>query len=65
MRIVKLIIKSKTEPEFFVLNRLDTDRRQMLVNYPISKPDRFRSARWFSFDEVSVQWIKTLNFIQE
>lgn len=65
MRIIKLYTKTKSDPEFFLLNRLDMDTRQLLVNYPISKPDRFRSARWLSFDGVSIQWIKTLDFIQE
>ena len=65
MRIIKLYTKTKSDPQFFLLKRLDTDTRQLLVNYPISLPDRFRSARWFSFDEVSIQWIKTMDFIQE
>lgn len=65
MRIVKLYTKSKSDPQFFLLNMVDYDNRQILVNYPISKPDRFRMAKWLSFDEVSIQWIKTMDFIQE
>jgi hypothetical protein len=66
MRIIKLYTKKdKSVPQFFLLKRLDMDSRQMLVNYPISMPDRFRMARWFSFDEVSVDWIKTMDFVKE
>lgn len=65
MRIVKLFVRNKTEPQFFLLKRLDMDNRQLLVNYPLSSPDRNRAARWLSFDEVSVVWIKTMDFIQE
>lgn len=65
MRIVKLFVRNKKEPQFFLLKRLDMDNRQLLVNYPLSSPNRNRMARWLSFDEVSIQWIKSLDFIQE
>ena len=28
------------------------------VTYPVYKPDRFREAKWFDYDEVRVEWIK-------
>jgi hypothetical protein len=57
MRIVKLYTKRNNDPQYFLLNRIEDNR--ILVNYPISKPDRFRVARWFNTNEVQVVWIKS------
>ena len=65
MRVIKLIVKHRTEPVFLSLDRIDFANQELLVSYPLSSPYRNRSARWYSFNEVSVQWIKTLNFIEE
>jgi len=64
MRIVKLYAKSKTEPEFFLLKYVDFTNQKLLVNYPLHSPNRNRMARWYSFDEVSIQWIKTMDFLE-
>jgi len=55
MRVIKLYRKPD-KPEFYVLVR--RGERGLLVNYPIDKPDRKRMARWFSLNEVYVDWIK-------
>jgi len=65
MRVVKMLIKHTTEPVFLSLDRIDYADQQILVSYPISSPYRNRSARWYSFREVSIQWVKTLDFIEE
>ena len=56
MRIVKLYRKPN-QPEFVKLVRFEGG--EMLVNYPISKPDRKREARWVVPSEVFIEWIKT------
>ena len=55
MKVVKLYRKPDN-PEFYKFVRADD--HAMLVVYPISSPDSKRSARWFYFDEVYVDWIK-------
>jgi len=55
MRVVKLYRKPD-KPEFFVLVRCKGD--EMLLNYPLDKPDRKRSARWLSLNEVYIDWIR-------
>ena len=55
MRVVKLYRKPD-KPEFYVYVRMG--EMGMLVNYPIDKPDRKRSARWFNLNDVYVDWIK-------
>jgi hypothetical protein len=55
MDIVKIMIKNN--PRYFILSRIEKDR--ILVNYPTHLPDRFRLARWFNTNEVSVVWIKS------
>ena len=58
MRVVKLYTNRSTTPKFFVFVREDTERKRFLVTYPTYKPDRFREAKWFDFDEVRVEWIR-------
>ena len=55
MKVIKLFRKPN-KPEFYVYVR--RGEHGILVNYPIEKPDRKRYARWFSLDEVYVDWIK-------
>ena len=55
MKVVKLYRKPD-KPEFYVFVRVG--EMGMLVNYPIDKPDRKRSARWFDLNDVYVDWIK-------
>jgi len=55
MLVVKLYRKPD-KPEFYVL--VKQGALGLLVNYPLDKPDRKRNARWFSLDEVYVDWIK-------
>lgn len=56
MRVVKLYRKPN-QPEFVKLVRVEGG--EMLVNYPIDKPDWKREARWIAPSEVHVDWIKT------
>jgi hypothetical protein len=65
MRIIKLYTKTKSDPQFLLLKYVDFTNQQLLVNYPLSSPNRNRLARWYSFNEVSIQWVKTLDFIKE
>ena len=55
MKVIKLYRKPN-KPEFYKLVR--NDDHAILVNYPISAPNRKRLARWFYFDEVYIDWIK-------
>jgi hypothetical protein len=55
MKVIKLYRKPN-QPEFYVYVR--SDEHGLLVNYPIEVADRKRSARWFSPDEVYVDWIR-------
>ena len=57
MDIVKVIVKPKDNPQYFVLQRIEDD--QLLVTYPTYKPDRFRMARWLDSKVVQVVWIKS------
>jgi hypothetical protein len=56
MRVVKLYRKPN-QPEFVKLVRVEGG--EMLVNYPINKPDHLRQARWVVPSEVFIDWIKT------
>ena len=38
-------------------------RGGFFVTYPMYKPDRFRDAKWFDYDEVRVEWIR--DYIEE
>ena len=55
MKVIKLYRKPN-KPEFYVYVR--RGELGLLVNYPLDKPDRKRLARWFSLDEVYIDWIK-------
>ena len=55
MLVVKLCRKPN-KPEFYKFVRVG--ERGLLVNYPIDVSDRKRLARWFSFDEVYIDWIR-------
>jgi hypothetical protein len=56
MQVVKLYRKPD-KPEFVKLVRVEGG--EMLVNYPIDKPDWKREARWVAPSEVRIEWIKT------
>jgi hypothetical protein len=55
VRVIKLYRKPN-KPEFFIYVR--TGERGVLVNYPIEVADRKRSARWFSLNEVYIDWVR-------
>jgi hypothetical protein len=55
MKVIKLYRKPNN-PEFYRYVR--SGERGILVNYPISKPDTHRVARWFKHDEVYIDWIR-------
>lgn len=55
MKVIKLYRKPN-KPEFFVYVRRKGN--DILLVYPIDKPDRKRYARWLSLDEVYIDWIK-------
>jgi hypothetical protein len=57
MKIVKLYRKSDN-PEFFILVR--TKGNEMLLNYPLDKPDRKREARWLNMNEVYIDWVREI-----
>jgi hypothetical protein len=56
MKVIKLYRKPD-KPEFYKLVRCDN--HAMLVDYPISVCNRKRQSRWFYFDEVYVDWVRT------
>lgn len=55
MKVIKLFRKPN-KPEFYAYVR--RGEHGLLVNYPIESPDFKRNARWFSLNEVYVDWIK-------
>lgn len=55
MLVIKLYRKPN-RPEFYKLVRVG--EWGMLLNYPIDKPDRKRSARWIEPKEVYIDWIR-------
>ena len=55
MKVIKLYRKPD-KPEFYAYIKRGV--HGILVNYPIDKPDRKRSARWFALNEVYISWIK-------
>ena len=55
MRVIKLYRKPNN-PEYYAL--IKTGVLGLLVNYPIDKPDRKRSARWLGLNEVYIDWIR-------
>jgi len=57
MKIVKLYRKPD-KPEFFILVR--TKGHEMLLNYPLDKPDRKREARWLNMNEVYIDWVREI-----
>jgi len=58
MLVIKLYRKPD-KPEFYSLIRWNGGR--LLVNYPIEVPDRKRSARWFEYNEVYIDWIREIS----
>jgi hypothetical protein len=48
---------SMNHPQFMKLVRWDKD--SVLVNYPISVPNRKRQARWLFLDEIYIDWVRT------
>ena len=58
MKIIKLYRKPN-QPEFFIYVRQVGD--EILVNYPIDKPERKRMARWLQLDTIYIDWIRTFN----
>ena len=55
MKVIKLYRKPN-KPEFYKYVR--SGEHGVLVNYPIELPDARRLARWFSLNEVYIDWIK-------
>lgn len=55
MKVIKLYRKPD-KPEFFIYVR--RGKHGLLVNYPIDKPDRKRSARWLALGEVYIDWLR-------
>lgn len=55
MKVIKLYRKPN-QPEFYVYVR--RGEHGLLLNYPLDKPDRKRSARWLSLNEVYIDWIR-------
>ena len=55
MKVIKLYRKAN-KPEFFVYVRRKGN--DVLLNYPIDKPDRKRHARWLDLNEVYIDWIR-------
>ena len=56
MQIVKLYRKPN-QPEYVKLERVENG--ELLVVYPIDKPDSKRHARWLKQTDVHIEWIKT------
>ncbi len=56
MKVVKLYRKPD-EPEYYKLVRIVGN--EMLLDYPISKPNRFRMCRWIKQSDVYIEWIRT------
>ena len=56
MQIIKLYRKPN-QPEYLKLVRVEGC--ELLVNYPIDKPNWKRLARWINPNEVYVEWIRT------
>lgn len=56
MKVIKLYRKPD-KPEFYKLVR--SDDHAVLVNYPIDVRNSKRHARWFYFDEVYIDWIRS------
>jgi hypothetical protein len=55
MKVIKLYRKPD-KPEFFVL--VKQVGNEILLVYPIDKPERKRSARWLGLNEVYIDWIR-------
>jgi hypothetical protein len=55
MRVVKLYRKPNV-PEFFIyLKRVGNE---ILLVYPLDKPERKRMARWLGLDGVYIDWVR-------
>ena len=58
-----LVIKfyqKPNKPEFMALIRQVGN--SILVNYPLDKPYRKRSAKWVDLDSVYIEWVKEFAF---
>ena len=55
VRVIKLYRKAD-KPEFFIYVKRVGD--EILLVYPLDKPERKRMARWLSLSGVYVDWIK-------
>ena len=62
MQIVKLYKGKETEPRFyeFVREAKEGERfaGDILVAYPLEKKESSRHCRWYSPNEVRVEWIR-------
>ena len=62
MKIVKLYKGKEKEPRFYEFVREGrTDERfagHILVAYPLEKRESNRLCRWYSPDEIRIDWIK-------
>ena len=55
MKIIKLYRKPD-QPEFYVYIKRVGD--EILLNYPVDKPDRKRMARWLHIHTIHIDWVK-------
>ena len=55
MKVIKLYRKTD-KPEFFIYVRRQGN--EILLNYPLDKPDRKREAKWLNLNEVYIDWLK-------
>ena len=55
MKVIKLYRKPN-QPEFFIYVKRVAN--EILLVYPLDKPERKRSARWLGLNEVYIDWIK-------
>lgn len=55
MRVIKLYRKPN-QPEFFIYVKRVAN--EILLVYPLDKPDRKRSARWLRLNEVYIDWVR-------
>ena len=62
MKIIKLYKGKETEPRFYEFVRQGKEGERfvgdILVAYPLEKRESDRLCRWYSPDEVRVDWIK-------
>lgn len=58
MLVIKLYRKPDN-PEFFIYTKRVGN--EILLVYPLDKPERKRSARWLDLNEVYIDWIREIS----